>query len=144
MKSSAVIVFVGIVLFGFIVNAAEPTPTPRTEGGVKYVSGGVGVDEVQALRSIQHEYNLRLLFLVQGSGEFLADVKVKIQDAKGKTVLDTVSDGPRFLAKLAPGSYRIIAESEGKQIIKSVRIPSKSSTSQSFFWKKTREQKPAQ
>jgi hypothetical protein len=144
MKSSAVTVFVGIVLFGCVLHAAEPTPTPRMEGGVKYVSGGVGVDEVQALRSIQHEYNLRLLFLVQGSGEFLADVKVKIQDAKGKTILDAVSDGPRFLAKLAPGSYRIIAESEGKQIVKSVKIPTKSSASQSFFWKKAKDQKPAQ
>lgn len=144
MKSSAVIVFIGVVLFGCIVYAAEPTPRPRTEGSVKYVSGGVGVDEVQALRSIQHEYNLRLLFLVQGSGEFLADVKVKILDAKGKVVLDAVSDGPRFLAKLVPGTYRIIAESEGKQIVKSVKILPKSSASQSFAWKKTREQKPAQ
>jgi len=63
---------------------------PQTQGDVTFVSGGVGEDEHKALRAIQGQYNLHLTFAVKGSGEYASGVKVKIEDAKGHTFLDTI------------------------------------------------------
>ena len=46
-------------------------------------------------------------------GAYLADVRVRIADPKGGVILDAVSDGPMFLAKLPPGRYQVVAEANG-------------------------------
>lgn len=112
-------------------HGAEP---PRTQGDVTYISGGVGKDSVRAMREIEHGYNLRLMFAVKRSGEYLADVRVKLMDAKGKTVLDAVSDGPYFFAKVPPGRYQVVAVNEGNSITRSVDVSPRSAVSQPFYW----------
>jgi hypothetical protein len=107
---------------------------PRTQGDVSYVSGGVGSDSALAMRQIEGGYNLRLLFAVQGSGEYLADVRVKLVDHKGHTVLDAVSDGPYFFAKLRPGRYQVVADNGGTVISRSVDV-GEHAVSQSFYWR---------
>src|SRR5215212_7147392 len=86
---------------GFAQGAA--TLVPKTENNISYISGGVGKDEQELADSIgRYGYNLQLVFAEQQTGAYLADVRVRIQDLKGGVVLDTVSDGPMFLAKLPP------------------------------------------
>jgi hypothetical protein len=133
-----------IVMTGFTAYGEEPVPKPKTEDGITFISGGVGQGEIEYLRSLEGDYNLRLLFAAEGTGEFLADVRVKIADAKGKTVLDTVSDGPRFLAKIPPGSYRITADRNGTPITRSVKISGKRAASEAFFWKVSNKNKPVE
>ena len=73
-----------------------PSLEQQTQRGAAYLSGGVGVDEVQAMRSQANNYNLKLVFAVAGSGEYLADVKVSVADASGNNVIHAVSNGPLF------------------------------------------------
>ena len=115
--------------------AREGVEPPRTQGDVTYVSGGVGSDSIQAMREIERGYNLRLMFAIAGSGEYLADVRVKLVDAKGRTVLDAVSDGPYFFAKVPPGRYQVVAETEGDAKTRSVDISPSGAVSQSFYWR---------
>ena len=107
---------------------------PQTQGDVSYVSGGVGSDSVLAMRQIEGGYNLRLLFAVQGSGEYLANVRVKLVDRKGNTVLDAVSDGPYFFAKLRPGRYQVVVDNGGTVISRTVDV-GQHAVSQSFYWR---------
>ena len=87
---------------------------PTTENGITYVSGGIGEGQAQAMMGMRKDYNLQLTFAMKGTGEYLADVKVNIQDAKGKEILETVSSGPLFYAKLPQGRYKVTAEFNGK------------------------------
>jgi hypothetical protein len=90
------------------------TLQPRTQNHTTYVTGGIGQDEVELANSLgRFGFNVQLVFAEQ-SGAFLADVDLHITDAAGQTVLDTVSDGPMFLAKLPPGRYRVAAEVNGQ------------------------------
>jgi hypothetical protein len=90
------------------------TLQPRTQNHTTYVSGGVGKDEAQLANAItRFGFNVQLVFAEQ-TGAFLADVDLHITDAAGQTVLDTVSEGPMFLAKLPPGQYRVAAEANGQ------------------------------
>ena len=86
------------------------TLEPKTQNNTTFISGGVGKDEAQLADAIsRYGYNVQLVFAEQ-TGAFLADVNLHITDAAGKTVLDTVSDGPMFLAGLPPGQYRVAAQ----------------------------------
>ena len=106
----------------------------KSAGGITYVSGGVGASEQEALEQAKSDYNLRLLFAVSGSGAFLAEVPVTIADPDGQVLLEAVSDGPYFYAKVPPGSYRISAENAGQVQTRSVTVPATGSASQGFYW----------
>lgn len=112
----------------------DPVLQPSMQGSVAYVSGGIGDQGQRALREVEGQYNLRLLFAVQGSGEYLADIPVRIVDAKGVTVLDAVAEGPFMLVKLPPGVYSVIASNEGAALKKSVTVPATAAASQAFYW----------
>lgn len=101
---------------------------PQTQGDVTYISGGVGEHERQAMRAIQGQYNLQLVFAVKGTGAYVAGSKVKIADVKGRTLLEAVSNGPDFFAKLKPGNYMVTAERNGHVLRDKVAVPAKHGT----------------
>ena len=87
---------------------------PRVQNNVQYVTGGVGTEQQEALNALhQQGYNLRLVFAERGTGAYLANVHVVLADAGGRTVLDTVADGPALYAKLPSGRYQVLAEHKG-------------------------------
>jgi hypothetical protein len=115
--------------------AALPSgPEPQQQGDIGFVSGGVGDDDRAALRQMAHNYNLRLQFAIQGSGEYLADVNVTLTDEKGRTLLDTISDGPLFFAKVPPGRYKITAAEGGRTLTRAVVVPADGPAAQAFYW----------
>jgi len=79
-----------------------------SSSGVTYVSGGAGTEEIDQLRSMEKDFNLKMVFALT-SGAYLAEVNVSIVDAANKVVLDTLAEGPWFLARLPPGTYQVNA-----------------------------------
>ena len=86
----------------------------ESDQGIRYISGGVGDSERTELDAMSHQYNLRLLFAMQGSGEYLSAVRVNILDARGGTVLTAESQGPWFFAQLPPGNYVVDVSTPGQ------------------------------
>ncbi len=115
-----------IASLGYMITAtAEDNivlPDVKTQNGVAYLSGGIGSDQVAAMKTAAKDYALVLTCSVQNTGQYLADVKVSIIDMAGTVVLETVTDGPILLARLSPGQYHISADSNGTVIRKTVRI----------------------
>ena len=132
-KKKISLLLAAISLFG-LPAYAQLAIEPHTENGITYVSGGVGDEGVDQIRQVEKEYNLHLLFAVQGSGDYLSRVYVKILDGKGHALVDTISEGPYFLAKLNPGKYEVVAESGGKTIDRRVDIAPGHATSESLYW----------
>jgi len=133
MKRLHLALILPCILFSFQA-VAESMIKPQTQGEVTFVSGGVGGDERNAMQAIRADYNLSLLFSVQGSGEYLSDVKVSITDSKGNTFLETVSDGPMLLASLKPGHYTVTADLDGQVAHKKAAVVGNKRTSLSFIW----------
>jgi len=82
-------------------------------GNVSYVSGGVGTESIDRLNGLAGQFNLKLVFALK-SGAYLSDTRVVIDDAKGKRMVDTTSDGPWFLIRLPAGTYQLSATNAGK------------------------------
>ena len=83
----------------------EVTTAPS---GVTFVSGGISSDAVDRLRSMERDFNLKMVF-ASSNGEYLSDVRVQVVDPSNRVVLDTLTEGPWLLAKLPPGSYQVNA-----------------------------------
>jgi len=95
------------------------------EGGVPFVSGGVGGEEQAELRAEAARYSLWVVTAERGSGVYLADVQLTLRDAAGRTVLDEALDGPWLMAKVPPGRYTLEARCEGQTLRRSVTIGGK-------------------
>ena len=89
-------------------------------GKIEYVMGGVGADERAVLLEIQNNYNLKLVF-AETSGAYVSDVRVRIDHAKGK-VIETTVQGPWFIVKLPPGSYKVTATRGGVEKIQNIDV----------------------
>lgn len=93
----------------------------ETSQGIRYVSGGVGVGEREALRAMDHDFNVQLIFATP-RGDYLANVGVVIQDSTGNTVLDVVSQGPWLYAQLPAGTYTVTAQLDGQSAQRVVHV----------------------
>jgi len=105
----------------------------QSQGGVSFVSGGVGDEERQALQAMSKRFDLKLTMALT-DGTFISDVGVRILDAHGKAVLDTTSNGPLLYAQLAPGTYTVKCVLNGKQIERAVRIGTDTQQHLVFTW----------
>lgn len=98
-----------------IAQAHDLLPAVHDNGAVRWLSGGIGIDEVQAVEAAEAHYPLTLEFIEKdgSSADYLAEVPVTIRDQHGRTVLHTVAQGPYLLARLAPGHYTVSAVDHG-------------------------------
>ncbi len=117
----------------------ESAIQPQTQGDVTFVTGGVGIDERNELDATRANYNLSLQFSVQGSGNYLSDVNIRITDLKGNVFLETVSNGPKLFAKLPSGRYIVTVDLNGETYHKTVSVRGKQNTSLSFTWSQKME-----
>lgn len=120
------------------VSSEEASTGPRLqvqdERGIRYVSGGVGEGERAELNAMSDQFNLRLLFAMQGGGNYLADVKVSIMNQGGETVLNATSNGPWFYVKLPLGTYTVKASTLEQSQEQKVTINARQSHL-NFYWR---------
>ncbi|MGH8590428.1 MAG: carboxypeptidase regulatory-like domain-containing protein [Gammaproteobacteria bacterium] len=112
---------------------ATQMPEVQTQNGVSYVTGGIGKEQSEALKMIAKDYDLMLTFATR-DGEYLADVVVHIEDMNGNTLVDTVSDGPLFLADLPADRYKVTAAEDGISQIRVVNIGGRRPAEAVFHW----------
>lgn len=111
---------------------AQPATGAAPEAAIPYESRGIGEDD--PVGELAANYNLHMVFAARGSGEYLADIKVRIDDAKGKLILDVNSPGPIFFARLPAGSYRVTTTFHDQSERKSVTVQERGMRDLYFYW----------
>jgi hypothetical protein len=119
MKKTLFIILAGVFVASLCSGYSLAYTGPRfykegTIHGVKYLTGGVGLDERAAMeKAAKGNYNLQFVF-DEATGPYLANIQVKIQGTHGKTLVDMASSGPWFFAKLPAGQYKLTVTHAGK------------------------------
>jgi len=93
-------------------HAQSAMPQWKGEGAVRYVCGGIGSDESNAMRAAMKDHPLALLF-ARADGAYLADVDVDIKGADGAPSLALRASGPVCLVDIPAGRYTISAGMAG-------------------------------
>ncbi|MDG4595675.1 MAG: carboxypeptidase-like regulatory domain-containing protein [Candidatus Contendobacter sp.] len=106
----------------------------QTHQGIRFASGGIGLSGRDELRALSPQFNLQLMFAMQGSGNYLAGAQVRILNSHGVVVLDATSEGPYFLAQLPPGNYIVEVSTLGQTQRQTARIGQQQSRL-NFFWR---------
>jgi hypothetical protein len=78
-------------------------------------------------------YTLKLTF-ADTTGHYLSDIFVVIAEASGAPVLEAVSQGPWFFAKLPPGRYRVRATTLGHSLQQVAQVSATGQTRLTFSW----------
>lgn len=112
-----VALFAATLSAGALAQRASPAAaTPN--GGIEYLNGGVGKGQADQMRELAARYPVQMTFSrhngSQGTDEFIADVRLRVSDSAGQTVVNLASQGPIFLLRLPPGSYSVDAEHNGE------------------------------
>lgn len=123
-----------IAAFG-MSSVGSAAPVPRSENGVTYVSGGIGEGHRQSMQAMRKNYNLLMTFAQKGTGAYLSDVKVAIQDSTGKGLITAISEGPFFFANLPPGKYSVSAEYSGIKQVRTANTKGRKTVSLYLYWK---------
>jgi len=121
---------------GGIAKGDESTPPePQTQNGITFLNGGIGEQQVEAMRlEAKNGYNLQLVFATKKSGQYKANVNVTITNAKGEKLVGADSVGPGFYAKLPAGRYKISAEANGTVQNKSIDVTDHSLNRYVLYW----------
>lgn len=113
---------------GLPYNDIETAP-----GGVKYLTGGIGTEAQERLDARADYFNLKLVFTLN-EGSYIADVRVTVKDAQGRTVVEDTADGPFFMARLPPGQYTVEARYNGKTLTRHVRVGERGTRTAYLRW----------
>ena len=113
-----------------LAGGALAQPQGMSPQGIPYLSGGVGLEERAAMEAMSGQYNLKLEFaMVEGNYE--GGVRVTL---RGPVSLDAVSEGPWFLVKVPPGTYKVTAESVGEVKTQTVTVGASGQKTVVFRW----------
>ncbi len=110
----------------------------QQRGGIYFVTGGVGDEELAALRAMEKDFSLRVLS-THKNGEFVGAYTIQISDKDGTALFKGEGQGPLFMFKLAPGTYTVeeVHSHEGEPSqtqTQNVTIPAAGSRELKFSW----------
>jgi hypothetical protein len=136
MKAHRLIGTLATVSLTFSLAAAAQAAIVESQhpGGVRSLQGGVGEAEQQQMKAAAADYSLGLTFAAD-SGAYLADVAVRVLDAKGRTVFDTTVRNPIVLVDLPAGRYSIEATYQGRTQRSSVTLAQGKSRAVTLRWR---------
>jgi hypothetical protein len=80
------------------------------------------------------DFNLKVITAAQGSGAFLAGVRLLVLDAHGAKVLETTLDGPWLMGRLDPGRYELQATHGDTTHKRMTTLPGKGHRVEHFYW----------
>ncbi len=85
------------------------------QGGVRWVCGGIGFEEREALSPLRQQANVELVFVTAPRGAYLADVLLTVHAGNSEEhVVSARTQGPICLLHLPAGGYRIEASRLGE------------------------------
>ncbi len=111
-RSQFLIIILIICTSLFWTNAVAQLPPVQTNNGIDFISGGIGSDESQALRTEAKWWPVAIEFSqhTPDGDVWISDIRVKIFDANHRSIFEAIGDGPILLLKLQPGSYEVAAQ----------------------------------
>lgn len=112
---------------------AAGMPNEHMFESTRFVTGGIGLDEADAMRAAASDYSLAMTFAAQ-TGQFVNDVDVAVKKPSGEVVLQANDAAPMLLAALPAGRYQIEATYNGQTQTRNVVVANAGTTKVVMQW----------
>ncbi len=94
--------------------------------GIRYVVGGTGAESQEAMKRMQGDFSLRIVYSAAAGDYAIAD---RLTIKRGSTsVLEIEQAGPIVMVALRPGDFRITTTMAGKSESRTVKVGAKPQT----------------
>lgn len=119
-----------------MATAADELPQVQRYGDTEFMTGGIGMHQSQAMRTLADQYSLQILLLERdnGSNAYSAGEEVLIRDSSGNEVLRTIADGPILLVDLPAGAYTLTGLRHGQAITRAVMLRGDENATVTLVW----------
>jgi len=106
--------FIGLaLLLNISTSTAFAATIKHSSKGFAYTTGGIGDEDIAALKRNQKQFNLHLVFSI-GDGEAATNVDVRIFDKNKQLIYRLLGALPRLNIRLPADRYGIVATLNGK------------------------------
>lgn len=109
-----------LILFGLIFTSqlalADAPKVRNSVHGFKYISAGIGEEEVAIMKHQAKNFTLNLLFSEGVVGRWAMDVNVNIYDEPSNLMFRIVGAQPLLYVNLPAGTYTILANNNGNKL----------------------------
>ena len=95
---------------------AQPLKIFSTKSGTRYMTGGIGEEDVAVMRRHAKQFTLNLLLSEGSSGRWVTDANVNIYDEASNLVFRMVAAKPMLYVNLPAGTYTILANNNGQKL----------------------------
>ncbi|PPC86835.1 MAG: hypothetical protein CTY37_04950 [Methylotenera sp.] len=114
---------------------AKPLIALKSPTGIAYLSGGIGEEEVLAMRAQAKKFTLNLLFSEGTSGRWVTNVNVNIYNEQDERVFRIVGSKPMLYVNLPTGTYLILANNNGQKLRHKVSLEDNANKKVILNWK---------
>lgn len=115
---------------------ADELSKPKKYDHTTYLTGGVSDEDAAAIKKRGPDFGMQLFLSADHKPVAPGEVKVKILNLTGDTVIDSVADGPLFFIKVDGGRYTIILDRGGEVKEKTFDLIGRRFGQFSFDWSK--------
>ena len=107
-KLISALIICGASVFGVSANAQELSK-PKKFDHTTYLTGGVSDEDAAAIKKRGPDFGMQLFLSADHKPVAPGEVKVKILNLSGDTVVDSVADGPYFSLKSTVAATRLFS-----------------------------------
>ncbi len=134
IKLNPILVLI-LALFFAQIAYAKPFIALKSPTGIAYLSGGIGEEEVLAMRAQAKKFTLNLLFSEGTSGRSVTNVNVNIYNEQDERVFRIVGSKPMLYVNLPAGTYLILANNNGQKLRHKVSLEDNANKKVILNWK---------
>lgn len=130
-------ILIGIYIGLLPLLAMAQLPPLQTENDIRFIEGGVGLSESDAIKAESSRWPVRLNFsrLNGQKSEWVSNALLTIRDSKGTQVFSHQVDGPMLLINLKPGRYLVQSVYEGQSKTADLNVVSGESLNVNIQWR---------
>lgn len=136
LAAAAFVAFLLMVMCTAPLAVAEEDKVQIAESsGVKYVTGGIGQDEVEEMHGMATQFSLNIAFSEGNVGRAIVGANVEVLNSQGQSVFAIDAANPLLYIDLPVGKYKVLASYNGIQQSHMVNITRSKNQRLIFNWK---------